>query len=92
MRYILSILGVVGAFLLICLSMAVYGFYQEATELCTPPPRDRVPIGETPLVEYFVHGRGNGHYARSVAIIEKLNDAGIDVRMFIGRDEQGVVA
>jgi len=84
-RYILYLIGAAIAFLLICLAMAVYGFYQEATELCTPPPSHRVPLDKPPLIEYFVHGRGNGHYARSVAIIEKLNDAGVDVRMFIGR-------
>lgn len=84
-RYIFYLLGIVIAFLLICLSMAVYGFYKEATQLCTPPPSHHASIDEPPLIEYFVHGRGNGHYARSVAIIEKLNDAGIDVRMFIGR-------
>jgi hypothetical protein len=38
-----------------------------------------------PLVEYYVHGRGIGHYARSVAIVERLNRAGIDVRMFLTR-------
>lgn len=84
-RYFLYVFCIVITFLLICLSMAVYGFYQEATKLCTPPPAYHAPIDEPPLIEYFVHGRGNGHYARSVAIIEKLNDAGIDVRMFIGR-------
>lgn len=40
---------------------------------------------ERPLVEYYVHGRGIGHYARSVAIVEQLNRAGIDVRMFLTR-------
>jgi len=38
-----------------------------------------------PLVEYYIHGRGIGHYARSVAIVEKLNLAGVDVRMFLTR-------
>jgi hypothetical protein len=38
-----------------------------------------------PLVEYYVHGRGIGHYARSVAIVEQLNRAGIDVRLFLTR-------
>eukprot|EP00539_Tryblionella_compressa_P002727 CAMPEP_0178739860 /NCGR_PEP_ID=MMETSP0744-20121128/4282_1 /TAXON_ID=913974 /ORGANISM="Nitzschia punctata, Strain CCMP561" /LENGTH=597 /DNA_ID=CAMNT_0020392595 /DNA_START=12 /DNA_END=1805 /DNA_ORIENTATION=- len=38
-----------------------------------------------PLVEYYVHGRGIGHYARSVAIVERLNSAGVDVRMFLTR-------
>ncbi len=38
-----------------------------------------------PLVEYYVHGRGIGHYARSVAIVEQLNRAGVDVRMFLTR-------
>ncbi len=41
--------------------------------------------GQPPLVEYYVHGRGNGHYARSVAIVEQLLNKGVDVRMFIGR-------
>jgi hypothetical protein len=59
------------------------GFHIDATRLCTPPP-DYDPF-ERPLVEYFIHGRGNGHYARSMAVIESLNDVGIDVRMFIGR-------
>jgi hypothetical protein len=40
---------------------------------------------ERPLVEYYVHGRGIGHYARSVAIVERLNRAGVDVRMFLTR-------
>ena len=38
-----------------------------------------------PLVEYYVHGRGIGHYARSVAIVEQLNRAGVDVRIFLTR-------
>ena len=38
-----------------------------------------------PLVEYFVHGRGMGHYARSVVIVEELNKAGVDVRQFIAK-------
>jgi hypothetical protein len=33
---------------------------------------------QRPLVEYYVHGRGIGHYARSVAIVERLNRAGIE--------------
>jgi hypothetical protein len=40
---------------------------------------------QRPLVEYYVHGRGIGHYARSVAIVEQLNLAGIDVRLFLTR-------
>ena len=32
-----------------------------------------------------MHGRGIGHYARSVAIVEQLNKAGVDVRMFLTR-------
>ena len=55
----------------------------DAVRMCTPPP-DLPPL-ERPLVEYYIHGRGNGHYARSMAIIERLNAMGIDVRMFIGR-------
>mmetsp|Transcript_24076 Transcript_24076/g.52420 ORF Transcript_24076/g.52420 Transcript_24076/m.52420 type:complete len:927 (-) Transcript_24076:16-2796(-) len=83
-RFILYFIGGVVAVFVACIATAAYGFYQEAKELCTPPSEDFVTL-HPPLVEYFVHGRGNGHYARSVAIIEKLNDAGIDVRMFIGR-------
>lgn len=45
----------------------------------------RMDAEAVPLVEYYVHGRGNGHYARSVAIVEQLLSKGIDVRMFIGR-------
>ena len=49
----------------------------NATELGDGPPR--------PFVEYYVHGRGIGHYARSIAIVEQLNRAGVDVRMFLTR-------
>jgi len=75
--------------------IVVNSFFSDATKICRPPnklnsfsnispsvegqPRPR------PLIEYYVHGRGNGHYSRSIAIIRKLNAAGIDVRMFIGR-------
>ena len=45
-----------------------------------PPPETH-----RPLIEYYVHGRGNGHTSRSMAIINKLNMAGVDVRLFIGR-------
>jgi hypothetical protein len=75
-------------------------FYRDATRICTPPPRaaydfaDHHPFAAggnppdtnyRPLVEYFIHGRGIGHYARSVAIVEELNKAGVDVRMFLSR-------
>ena len=83
-RFALYFIGGVVAVFAACIATAAYGFYQEAKELCTPPSEDFV-TQHPQLVEYFVHGRGNGHYARSVAIIEKLNDAGVDVRMFIGR-------
>ena len=57
----------------------------ELRPLCSPPPSWEQEANSPPLIEYYVHGRGNGHYARSVAIIEKILDKGIDVRMFIGR-------
>lgn len=82
-KCLLVSLGALCLFLLLWLSVLLVGFHIDATRLCTPPP-DYDPF-ERPLVEYFIHGRGNGHYARSMAIIESLNDAGIDVRMFIGR-------
>lgn len=49
------------------------------------PEQDGEDEPRRPLVEYYVHGRGIGHYARSVAIVEQLNRAGIDVRMFLTR-------
>jgi hypothetical protein len=58
----------------------------EVAPLCTPPSWEQSSLSQhPPLVEYYVHGRGNGHYARSVAIVEQLLAKGIDVRMFIGR-------
>lgn len=53
------------------------GSYINATDFDNGQPR--------PLVEYYVHGRGIGHYARSIAIVEQLNRAGVDVRMFLTR-------
>lgn len=63
--------------------MVIRSFYIDAVNLCTPP-RD-FDLFRQPLVEYYVHGRGNGHYVRSMAVIEALNKEGVDVRMFIGR-------
>lgn len=61
-------------------------FCLAARNLCTPPP-DYVPPEGRPLIEYYVHGRGIGHYERSVAIVDRLNKAGIDVRMFLTRPQ-----
>lgn len=69
------------AFLL--LLVLVRGFFADAISLCTPPPDH--DLYKDPMVEYYVHGRGNGHYARSMAVIEALNREGVDVRMFLGR-------
>lgn len=82
-RCILQSIGALVLFLVIWIAVLALGFYMDAVRMCTPPPH-LLPL-ERPLVEYYIHGRGNGHYARSMAIIEALNDAGIDVRMFIGR-------
>lgn len=58
----------------------------ELKPICqVPSDIDMKLQANPPLVEYYVHGRGNGHYARSVAIVSELVDKGIDVRMFIGR-------
>lgn len=63
----------------------------EIIPICTPPRElnqmtaAAAVENHPPLVEYYVHGRGNGHYARSVAIVEQLLSKGVDVRMFIGR-------
>lgn len=63
--------------------------HMDVTPLCTPPSWEQQQQMDLhqgpPLVEYYVHGRGNGHYARSVAIVETLLSKGVDVRMFIGR-------
>lgn len=64
-----------------------YRLFKDATDICTPPSPNELAdtSNEAPLVEYYVHGHGNGHYARSVAIVEQLLEHGIDIRMFIGR-------
>jgi hypothetical protein len=72
------------AILLLLSAWLALDFYQDAVRVCTPPP-DYVYDTSRPLVEYYIHGRGIGHYARSVAIVEQLNEAGIDVRMFLSR-------
>ena len=77
---ILLAFGIVFLLLLVLLR----GFYRDAVRVCTPRPSD-VTAGRPPLVEYYIHGRGNGHYARSMAVIEALNQDGVDVRMFVGR-------
>lgn len=82
-------------------SYVVIDFLRDAEEMCRPPQslysrqfvglqssrtsEENYKVPPRPLVEYYIHGRGNGHYSRSVAIIKKLNAEGIDVRMFIGR-------
>ena len=72
------------AILLLLSAWLALDFYQDAARVCTPP-HDYVYATSRPLVEYYIHGRGIGHYARSVAIVEQLNEAGIDVRMFLSR-------
>jgi len=42
-------------------------------------------FNEKPFVEYYVHGRGMGHASRSIALVSRLNEAGIDVRLFTPR-------
>lgn len=77
-----------GMFFAVMIGTAARGFYLEATGTCAAPTATSGSFSNgtlPPLVEYYVHGRGNGHYARSVAVIEGLNDAGIDVRIFVGR-------
>lgn len=71
------------AFVLFWSLVVIRSFYIDGVNLCTPP-RD-FDLFRQPLVEYYVHGRGNGHYVRSMAVIEALNKEGVDVRMFIGR-------
>lgn len=79
------IFGAIVLGVLILAGSVVHGFFAEVVPLCTPPADDTIVQRSPPLIEYYVHGRGNGHYARSVAIIESLNDVGVDIRMFIGR-------
>ena len=72
------------AIILLLIASCAIGFYRDATRVCTPPPGYEYQDGR-PLVEYYIHGRGIGHYARSVAIVEELNKAGVDIRMFLSR-------
>lgn len=60
-------------------------FLHNASEICKIPSDYDGSAYDRPLVEYYVHGHGHGHYSRSIAIIDKLNAQGIDVRMFLGR-------
>ena len=78
-----GLFSVMAIVLLLILSCAI-GFYRDATRVCTPPSTYEYQ-DERPLVEYYIHGRGMGHYARSVAIVEELNKAGVDIRMFLSR-------
>ena len=61
-------------------------FFQGAS-ICRPPQNSNLHYvtNSRPLVEYYVHGRGNGHFSRSLPIADKLNAKGYDVRMFVGR-------
>ena len=54
----------------------------HVSNVCTPPSDY---MNHKPFVEYYVHGRGMGHASRSIAIVSKLNEAGVDVRLFIPR-------
>jgi hypothetical protein len=71
-----------GVVLLLAAWLAI-DFYMDAVQVCSPP--SDYEYTDRPLVEYYVHGRGIGHYARSVAIVDRLNKAGVDVRMFLTR-------
>jgi len=82
-KYVAYALAASGSFLIFWLVVIVRSFYVDAAQLCAPPRGH--DLFQHPLVEYYVHARGNGHYVRSMAVIEALNEAGIDVRMFIGR-------
>ena len=61
-----------------------HGFIRDAKQLCSIKNKDST---HKPLVEYYIHGHGYGHYSRSIAIIEVLNNEGYDVRMFISRSK-----
>jgi len=63
------------------LALWLYMFYLDAVRVCTP--HSDYVLTDRPLVEYYVHDRGFGHYARSVAIVEQLTKSGVDFRMFI---------
>ncbi|MEE9383705.1 MAG: glycosyltransferase family protein [Nannocystaceae bacterium] len=41
------------------------------------------------MIHYYVHGRGQGHATRTAAIVEVLQEAGHEVRIFVGHDGQG---
>jgi hypothetical protein len=71
------------AIALILVAWILIDFYMDAVRVCTP--NSNYADTDRPLVEYYVHGRGIGHYARSVAVVENLNAAGVDVRMFLTR-------
>jgi hypothetical protein len=59
---VLVVLSILVAWLLI-------DFYLNAVRVCTP--NSGYGLADRPLVEYYVHGRGIGHYARSVTIVRK---------------------
>lgn len=97
-RRVFFIVALLVLFIVLSACLIVIHLFLHVVPLCTPPKdayeiyrnmRRNQSSYQSPLVEYYIHGRGNGHYARSVAIIERLKDAGIDVRMFIGGGKNG---
>ena len=66
------------------LLFALRNLFFQGADICRPPQNSYVTQSR-PLVEYYVHGRGNGHFSRSLPIIDRLNAEGYDVRMFVGR-------
>lgn len=83
LRFIAFSIMVIMFLLFLWVFVVIRSFYLDAIQVCAPPPG--YDLFHQPLVEYYIHARGNGHYVRSMAVIEALNAAGVDVRMFIGR-------
>jgi len=82
---LLVVIFVVG-FVILTSTLTFLFIQNELKPICQVPSNVDMKLQQNPpLVEYYVHGRGNGHYARSVAIVSELVEKGIDVRMFIGR-------
>lgn len=84
--FLLLVVTFVVGFVILATTLTLLFIRNELKPICQVPSDIDMKLQQNPpLVEYYIHGRGNGHYARSVAIVSELVEKGIDVRMFIGR-------
>lgn len=81
--WLLRAVAVVLLFVVGIWTVLVIPYWTEVAPLCKVSPESLLAVDARPLIEYYVHGRGMGHFQRSTMVSEFLNHHGYDVRLFL---------